>query len=469
MANFEIKDGVAVIPEGTQVIAWEFRNRKDLVEVTLPEGLREIKGDAFEGCINLKSIHIPASVKKIGSHPCKGCVSLVSITVAEGNTCYDSREGCNAIIYDASQSVIRLPAELVQGCSATVIPESVRIIKNGAFNGHSRLESIKIPSSVTSIGEDEWGVGAFEGCSGLKEISIPSSVSLIKNNSFRGCSALESIVVEDGNRKYDSRENCNAVIETESGTLVAGCSKTKVPSGVVKIGHGAFYECGALKDFVIPQSVCAIEAEVFHGCSGLVDLMIPEGVKEIGAAAFRGCKGLRSVSLPEGLEKIGHRAFCECHSLESISIPGSVREIGLAVFAGCDSLASIEVHPDNAVYDSREGCNAIIKTDENLLVTYSLSAIIPDTVKKLAEDALCGGQVRIAIPKGITSIPMDFFAPAYQTLETVVLPVGVSGLPKETFEGLPALKAIYVPVKKSDYYKKRIPEKLHDIIVEHKS
>ena len=444
MGKFEIKDGVAIIPEGTQEIpVWEFRGREDLVEVTFPEGLCKIGGGAFENCVNLKSIHIPASVKSIGANPFQGCSGLVSITVDERNSCYDSREGCNAIIYDISSPPIRIPAELIAGCSATVIPESVRIIRNGAFAGITSLESIKIPSSITHIGENEWGTGPFENCSSLKEVLIPSSVTYIRANSFRGCSALESITVEEGNKIYDSRENSNAIIETQTDTLMVGCACTKIPSGVKTLAVDSFY-----------------------GCKGLTDIVIPEGVKVIEATAFDACRSLKAVSLPEGLERIGHRAFRGCSALESIEIPASVNNLGMEPFANCPSLVSVKVHPDNPVYDSREDCNAIIVTDENLLILLSRDAIIPSTVKKLDENAVCGGQTRISIPKGITSVPMCFFDPAYETLTSLVFPTGLSGLPKGLFDSLESLQAIYVPAKKSDYYKKRIPEKLHQIIVE---
>ncbi|MBP3786260.1 MAG: leucine-rich repeat domain-containing protein [Bacteroidaceae bacterium] len=112
------------------------------------------------------------------------------------------------------------------------ITYSVTDIGSGAFYGCTGLTSISIPASVTYI-ED----GAFCGCTGLTSISIPSSVTTIGDWAFRDCSSLASIKVEAGNTAYDSRENCNAIIETASNTLIAGCMNTTIPNSVTTIGE----------------------------------------------------------------------------------------------------------------------------------------------------------------------------------------------------------------------------------------
>ena len=88
-------------------------------------------------------------------------------------------------------------------------------------------------------------------------------------NIFKGCSGLEQIAVEVGNKQYDSRDNCNAIIETESNTLISGCKSTVIPNNVVSISHGAFYLCSSLTSISIPNSVTFIGEYAFYGCVGL--------------------------------------------------------------------------------------------------------------------------------------------------------------------------------------------------------
>ena len=120
------------------------------------------------------------------------------------------------------------------------------------------MTSIVIPSSVTKI--DEY---AFEGCTGLTSVVIPSSVTEIGGSAFEGCSGLTSIVVEEGNKVYDSRENSNAIIGTETNKLLFGCQSTVIPSSVTEIGYDAFRGYTGLTSIVIPSSVTKIGGWAF--------------------------------------------------------------------------------------------------------------------------------------------------------------------------------------------------------------
>ena len=320
-----------IIPNNvTSIMKGTFLNCSGLTSITIPNNVTSIEKFAFNGCSNLPSITIPNSVISIGEIAFPNCSGLTSIVVEEGNSHYDSRNNCNAIIETASNT-------LIVGCKGTIIPNSVTSIGYGAFQG-SGLTSITIPNSVTSIGDQ-----SFFACSSLTSITIPNSVTIISNSAFGGCSGLTAIDVEEGNTNYDSRNNCNAIIETSSNTLYVGCQNSKIPNSVMSIGDRAFYECSSLTSIVIPSSVTTIGNFAFRECSGLTSIKIPNSVNSLGYEAFSYCYGLSSISIPNSVTTIGHDAFFECHSLTSITIPSSVTTIGSQTFSGCTGLTSVTI------------------------------------------------------------------------------------------------------------------------------
>lgn len=362
LTEIEIPSGVTDI--GRSAFAGCF----SLKSVEIPSGVTNIGEHAFNECESLESIHIPASVTGIGNGALGLCSSLDQITVEEGNTVYDSRNNCNAIIETATDTLIigsnntKIPESVTAIGAAAFenrklteieIPSGVVSIGEAAFHGCSKLESITLPSGVTSIGKSAFGFclsltaaeipsgvgiiddGVFDNCRELKSITIPSDVTSIGNCAFRECNSLGSITipksvtsidssaflcckninqiaVEEGNTVYDSREDCNAVIETATDTLVMGCGSTVIPNGVVNIGQGAFYGCLHLKSIVIPSTVKKIGNMAFDGCKNLKKItLMPKNLKSVGEWALHGIAKKAVIKVPRGRVKAYKKLFTE--------------------------------------------------------------------------------------------------------------------------------------------------------------
>jgi hypothetical protein len=236
---------------------------------------------AFNWCSRLTSITIPSSVTSIGVYAFSGCWSLTSVHITDLTAwCRIEFNGFHSNPLEFANRLYLNGEEIKD----LVIPNSATSIGGLAFSGCSSLTSVTIPNSVTSIGSL-----AFSGCSGLTSVTIPSSVTSIDFAAFYDCNSLTSIVVESSNTVYDSRNNCNAIIKTETNKLIAGCKNTTIPNSVESIGEYAFCGYSSMTSITIPNSVESIGDYAFNGCSGLTSITIPNSVKSIGEEAFDWC------------------------------------------------------------------------------------------------------------------------------------------------------------------------------------
>ena len=349
-------------------------------EVIIEDGVTKIGSDAFYECRTITSVSIPESVTSIG-------------------LCAFSGTGLTSII----------------------LPDSVTNIEYGVFCG-TGLTSIIIPDSVTNIEGD-----AFSG-TGLTSITIPDSVTSIGVGAFRGCNKLSSIIVDENNMKYDSRNNCNAIIETESNCLIQGCSNTVIPDSVKRINESAF-EQTILTNITIPNSVRSIGSYAFSTCTSLKSITIPESVTSIGRWAFYECTSLTSITIPESVISIGDFAFFNCTSLTSITIPESVISIGDCPFQWCTSLTGITVDERNAIYDSRNNCNAIIETGKETLIQGCANTVIPNSVEFIGKYAFnrCENLTSITIPDSVISIGCGAFSEC-TSLTSITIPDSVTSI-----------------------------------------
>lgn len=255
--NMDEMNTAVVVPEGVTNIGYcAFSGARKLPAITLPSTLTTIETSAFAMANKLTSLTIPANVNSIGTMLTQECDSLKSIAVDANNTTFDSRDNCNAIIKTATNT-------LVAGCRATVIPNTVVSIGTGAFSSIKSLTAIKIPNSVTTLGNY-----CFQYCTNVEALVLPTSVVNISGTAFTGC-VFKTISVNPGHPKFDSRDNCNAIIETATNTLVKGCENSVLPNEIVALGEGAFMSNKKLKFINIPASVERLEKNALIYCNGL--------------------------------------------------------------------------------------------------------------------------------------------------------------------------------------------------------
>lgn len=314
----------------TSIGEYAFYNCKALTSVTISEGVTNIGMGAFNSCAGLTSITIPGNVIDIGYHAFAMCTGVKELYVAdsleplnctpnplgdyykdyffEDSPIENLYVGRNLSGYTFSyaygdwRSTLRtveigngmtsIPDYMFDSCSklsSVTISDNVEIIGGATFYA-CVFSNIQLPGNLKTIGPS-----AFQQ-SKLKNIQIPQSVTSIGDAAFHYCLELDGIVVEEGNSIYDSREGCNAIIETSTNMLLRGCNNTVIPDGIVGISKNAFAGCPDLTSLTMPKTLNSIGDWGFQGCCKLSSVTLPQGVTSIGDGAFSGCNALTSIT-----------------------------------------------------------------------------------------------------------------------------------------------------------------------------
>ena len=240
--------------------------------LVIPSGVKSIGQAAFQNCANILLLEIEenSQLETIGDYAFTQCYSLGGDLLIPNTVTYIG----DYAFYSTSINSLNFEEN-----------SQLNSIGNYSFQNCSNLSGdLLIPNTVTSIGNY-----AFHSCQFLTSINIPASVTFIGERVFNWDSNITSITVDEENTIYDSRNNCNAIIETSTNTLVAGCKETIIPNTVTSIGVAAFGGYDVLESIEIPSSVTYIADEVFSGCFSLKNVYCHAvNVPETGAEVFFG-------------------------------------------------------------------------------------------------------------------------------------------------------------------------------------
>lgn len=303
-----------------------------------------------------------------------------------------------------------------------------------------------IPPGTTEIGRD-----AFSECGEFTSIVIPDSVIKIDAAAFWSCDNLRSIKVSPGNKVYDSREGCNAIIETASNCLIVGCATSKIPEGVTRIGYGAFGVGVDLENIVIPASVRVIDDSAFYGCWA-ESYELPPSVEVIGESAFNRCC-VKSVVIPSSVKVIGDYAFNECDKLETVEILSPEVKIGKYAFDYCEALKTVKM-PNIIEYNGWfRDCPKLTNVEMPSAEVIGYGAFRGQTkLKKMVFPRLlevgieafkgCTGLKSISMPR-VVEIKANAFEDCTK-LKDIEMPA-VEEFGSEAFAGCTALESIELP------------------------
>lgn len=368
----------------------EKSQKPNIVNLTISDNVATIGEFAFAGCNSL-NLKMGKNVSSVFNPENSWFLfgTLNSIVVDKANTKYNDGNGSNVLIETETKKL------LVGSNNGVVIPDGVVEICFSAFSFCTNIESMVIPDSVITMGQSVfWGCSnlknvtlsknltildysTFKNCTSLKSINIPKNVTQIDGEVFAGCTNLETIIVDSENLKYSSPNNCNAIIETATSTLIAGCKTTVMYEGLKSIGYGAFNGHTEIETLNLPASLDDINSQnpfgntnfTFVPASGgnkyfKVDTAsntiiskdgkwvlfgnnksdiskIPSSIETITGSAFCECLNLVNLTIPEGIKTIEANAFDRCSNLQTVIIPTTVVKVGSAAFQDCTSLTSV--------------------------------------------------------------------------------------------------------------------------------
>ena len=372
-------------------------NGEELTTIVIPEHITELKAFVFYNCSNIENFTTNGQVNGIHDSSLIGTKwynNQSDGVIYFDKVLYDYKGempvSTQIVVKDGIETIAKESFKNEEVLEAITLPNTLKTIEQSAFMSCSGLKMIEFPESLQHIASL-----AFCGCTSLEGINIPSSIEIIEESAFAECSNLQNIIVNEGNNYYDSRNNCNAIVETLTNKLIRGCLNTIIPENVEVLGESAFSKCIGLKTIKIPNSVKKFEDKVFAKCVDLDSIELSDSLEDMGMHTFSHCSNLKKCVIPNRITAIGGGMFNYCTSLEKVFLPNTIKKVGDFSFTQCSSLKSIDFPSelDSIGMYAFSSCTALEKI------------VIPDSVTFIGELAFnCKGLKEVTLGKHVINI-----------------------------------------------------------------
>ena len=367
-----------VPPESCNIIQdWAFAD-SGLKDVTIPKDVKRIapnvclncnklttiqfKGsptetyeNAFKGCSSLVTVNLPNSITRIGKSLFQDCTALTTINIPTASTMVEDNcfTGCESL-------------------KNVTIHNDVTEIGSGVFADCKNLSSITLPSSLEEIGNS-----CFENCVSLKTISVPDSVTTLGSRSFFNCSSLTTANLPSTLKeiRFGTFENCNSLtsftlpknVEIIEGNVFTGCVNLTISKG----SNTKFSVTNNGKMISSSDGKTILAYIDYHTTT----FTIPSGVSKIGNGAFKNCSKLINVEFSNGVEYIDEYSFKDCGSLQKIELPTTLIRIGKGAFENCTRIGIVEGTGIYYAGNESKWNNVKVHPDGNSIITYPLRNI----------------------------------------------------------------------------------------------